>query len=371
SAAMSEHDRNVLDASKALEAANSSGDAQKIRAAVAQLEAALRGEAPAPAPRTPAAAPSADGPAVGATEVAAPGQAAAEFGESTQQAPAPEDGDVVPSAAADAAAPAPDLVAPADGADPSARADAEASQAPAAPPKPAPKPVIAVRGDDRPGNRKAEAGAPARGRFGDRRDGRDSRGAPGGPNARPGERGPRGAERGAPAGGGRFGDRPPRFEDRGPRLGDAAFRAQREALERADFALRKLASQAHGEALTQVLGAWEKRDAAQLPSVQELGRAVTPAVRSSWSQALGSEPVAQDGGAAAEALLRLEMAAEVPTPAEQLDARRALQLKLLTRRGDPTPDQTWGQDASRVLAGPHDAASARRLQNALKALLRK
>ncbi|HEY2255639.1 MAG TPA: DUF349 domain-containing protein, partial [Variovorax sp.] len=50
SAAMSEHDRNVLDASKALEAANSSGDAQKIRAAVAQLEAALRGEAPAPAP---------------------------------------------------------------------------------------------------------------------------------------------------------------------------------------------------------------------------------------------------------------------------------------------------------------------------------
>jgi hypothetical protein len=94
-------------------------------------------------------------------------------------------------------------------------------------------------------------------------------------------------------------------------------------------------------------------------------------VRSSWSQALGAEPQAQDGGAAAEALLRLEMAAEVPTPAEQLEARRALQLKLLTRRGDPTPDQTWGQDASRVLAAPHDAASARRLQNALKALLRR
>jgi hypothetical protein len=64
------------------------------------------------------------------------------------------------------------------------------------------------------------------------------------------------------------------------------------------------------------------------------------------------------------------MAAEVPTPAEQLEARRALQLKLLTRRGDPAPAQTWGQDAGKVLAAPHDAASARRLQSALKALLR-
>ncbi|MDM0048629.1 DUF349 domain-containing protein [Variovorax sp. J22R115] len=376
SAAMSEHDRHVLNASKALEAANSTGDAQKIRAAVAQLEAAMRGEAPPPAPKTAAAEPAqaaqADGPAVGATEVVAPGQAAAEFGESAGQSPAPEDAESAPSGVpAEAAATEADLVAPADGADPSARSDAEAaepSSAPAAPPKPAPKPVIAVRGDDRPGNKKAEPAPTGRGgKFGDRRD---SRGAPAG---RPGERTPRAGDRGdrgAPAGGGRFGDRPPRFEDRGPRLGDAAFRAQREALERADLALRKLAAQAHGEALTQVLGAWEKRDAAQLPSVQELGRAVTPAVRSSWSQALGSAPSSQANDAA-EALLRLEMAAEVPTPAEQLEARRALQLKLLTRRGDPAPAQTWGQDAGKVLAAAHDAASARRLQNALKALLRK
>jgi ATP-dependent RNA helicase SUPV3L1/SUV3 len=40
SAAMSEHDRYVLDASKALDAANATGDAQKIRAAVARLEGA-------------------------------------------------------------------------------------------------------------------------------------------------------------------------------------------------------------------------------------------------------------------------------------------------------------------------------------------
>jgi len=365
SAAMSEHDRNVLNASKALEAANATGDVQKIRAAVAQLEAAIRGEAPKAAP---AQVPTADGPSVGATEVVAPGQAAAEFSESAEQAPAPEDAEAVPAGAPAEEAAAADLVAPADGADPSARSDAEAAP-PAAAPKPAPKPVIAVRGDDRPGNKKAEAAPVARGgRFGDRRD---SRGAPGGPGGRsgPGDRPQRGGERGEPAGG-RFGDRPARFEDRGPRLGDAAFRAQRDALERADLALRKLAAQAHGEALTQVLGAWEKRDATQLPSAQELGRAVTPAVRTGWSQALGAAPSARADDAA-EALLRLEMAAEVPTPAEQLEARRALQLKLLTRRGDPAPAQTWGQDAGKVLAAPHDPASARRLQNALKALLRK
>jgi len=383
--AMSEHDRHVLEASKALDAANAGGDVQKIRAAIARLEAALRGEAPPPAPAAQpaqAAVSSSDGPSVGATELVAPGQAAAEFGESAEQAPGSSDAEALPAAHVDAAQSAtPDLVAPADGADAAARTDDAAheageaaaveSPAPAAAPKPASKPVVAMRGDDRPGSKKTEAAPAGRagGRFGDRRDG--ARPGPGGPG-RPGDRGaPRPdtrGDRGAPAG--RFGDRPPRFEDRGPRLGDAAFRAQREALERADMALRKLAAQAHGEALTQVLGAWEQRDASKLPSVQELGRAVTPAVRTGWSQAVGSAPKAAPDEAA-EALLRLEMAAEVPTPAEQLDARRALQLKLLTKRGDPPPAQTWGQDAGKVLAAAHDAASARRLQNALKALLRK
>ncbi|WP_440531750.1 DUF349 domain-containing protein [Variovorax sp. YR566] len=384
SAAMSEHDRYVLEASKALDAANAGGDVQKIRAAIARLEGALRGEAPPPAPKAEQAAVATDGPSVGATEVVAPGQAAAEFGESAEQAPSPSDAEASPGTTADAApAASADLVAPADGADASARTDgeahdageADAAEAPAAAPKPAPKPVVAMRGDDRPSSKKAEAAPAARGaggRFGDRRDG--GRSGAGG-SGRPGDRGDRGAprgdargDRGAPAG--RFGDRPPRFEDRGPRLGDAAFRAQREALERADMALRKLAAQAHGEALTQVLGAWEQRDASRLPSIQELGRAVTPAVRTGWSQAIGSAPTAAANDAA-EALLRLEMAAEVPTPAEQLDARRALQLKLLTKRGDPAPAQTWGQDAGKVLAAAHDASSARRLQNALKALLRK
>ena len=133
------------------------------------------------------------------------------------------------------------------------------------------------------------------------------------------------------------------------------------------MALKKLAAQAHGEALTQLLTAWEQRDAAQIPSTQDLGGRVTPAVRTAWTQALSSAPK----GDAAEALLRLEMAAEVPTPAEHISARRMLQLQLLTRRNDPAPEQTWGQDTARVLSSASDAATARRLQNVLKNLLRK
>jgi hypothetical protein len=219
-------------------------------------------------------------------------------------------------------------------------------------------------GDDRPGGKKAEPMTPGRGgKFGDRK------GGPGG-----GKFGERRDDRGAPRdargdgrfGGGRFGDRPA-MEDRGPRLGDVAFRAQREALEHAQSTLKKLAAQAHGEALTQLMTAWEQRSAEQVPSQQELGKGVLPAVRGAWVKALGASP----SGDAAEALLRLEIAAEAPTPADQINARRALQLKLLTKRNDPSPAQTWGEDAAKVLASPFEAGSARRLQGVLKTLLRR
>ncbi|RZL94007.1 MAG: DUF349 domain-containing protein [Variovorax sp.] len=354
SSAMSEHDRNVLVASKALEAANATGDAQKIRAAIQQLEAAMRGEkisTPAPAPAVTSHANTAQD----APPAVAAAAAEAEFAESASLAPAPGE---VEEPGASAPAAAHNLVAPEGSADAAAQGDvgetaAEVAPGPAAPPPAPPKPVVAMRrADDRPGGaRKAEPAPAGRGgRPGDRRDSR-------GPGGRPdraggfGERGDRGA---------------PRFEDRGPRLGDAAFRAQRDAVEHAQAALRKLAAQAHGEALTQLLGAWEKRDGAGVPSVQEFGRAVSPAVRGAWSQAVSAPPA----GSASDALLRLEIAAEVPTPAEHVDARRALQLQLLTKRNDPAPAQTWGQDAAKVLSSGHDAATARRLQNVLKTLLK-
>ena len=328
-AALSDRDRTVLDASKALEAANATGDAQKIKAAMAALEAALRGQAQA------AAAVAAAGPAVVAPAA---------------EAPAPE--------ASEAAA---ELEGDASTGD--AQVEAQPESPPAGPPKPAPKPVVAMRGDDRPGMKKAEPMPMGRGgKFGDRK---------GGPGGKFGDRrddrgGPRDARSDGRFGGGRFGERPA-DEDRGPRLGDVAFRAQREALEHAQLALKKLAAQAHGEALTQLMTAWEQRTAEQVPSQQELGKAVTPAVRGAWIKALGSAP----NGDASEALLRLEIAAEAPTPAEHLDARRALQLKLLTKRNDPSPAQTWGEDVARVLASGYDAATARRLQSVLKNLLRR
>ncbi len=281
-AAMSEHDKAVLQASQVLDAANASGDAQAIRAAMGALEAVIKG-----AGQTPEAA--------------------------TQPSPATA---------------------------------SEESASPAAAPVQPRKPVVAVRGDDRPGMKRTEQAAPAgRARPGERRD------APRRDERRPEREGRSEFSR----------------EREGPRLGDAAFRAQRDALDHAQSALKKLAVQAHGEALTHLLTAWEQRDAARLPTAAEIGGRVTPAVRSLWTQALSAAP----STSADETLLRLEIAAEVPTPAEQLDARRALQLQLLTRRNDPAPAQTWGQDVARVLAAAYDAGQARRLQQALKALLRR
>ncbi|WP_342130624.1 DUF349 domain-containing protein [Hydrogenophaga sp. OTU3427] len=322
--AVSEHDRCVLDAAKALDAANQSGDAQQIRAAVAALESALRGQAQAAA--APVAAP--------AVPESAPAAA-----DSSESAPVAEGDATFDATAEEAVAEVP---APAP--------------APAAPPRK----VVAVRGDDRPGMKKAEPAGNDRGRPGDRD--RKPGGRPG--SDRRDDRGPRGDGRGDF----RMGERPVR-EDRGPRLGDAAFRAQREALERADMALRKLAAQAHGEVLTRVMAAWEKRDAEALPSTQELGGRVGAPVRGAWVQALQSGGAKEDQ--AATALLRLEIAADVPTPAEQLSARRMYQLQLLTKRNEAAPAQTWGQDTAQVLASGFDATAARRLQNALKALLKK
>jgi ATP-dependent RNA helicase SUPV3L1/SUV3 len=312
-AALSAHDQRVLDAARALDAACAAGDVQQIRLAQQALDRAMRGEddAPAVAAAAPAVERRTDAPA-----------------ESVGESPAP-----TVEAAADAGT--------------------EVIVAPPPPPAPARK-LVAMRGDDRPGMKKTEPAGRDDRRGPGTRDGRDARGP------RDAGRGPRDA----------WGDSRPAREFRGapmPRLGDAAFRAQRQAVEHAEAALRRLAAQAHGEVLTQLLSAWEKRDPAAMPAVQALGTRVTPAVRANWLQSLG----AASPSAPVEALLRLEMAAEVPTPADQLDARRQLQLQLLTRRHDAPPSETWGQDVARLLSGPFEADVARRLQNVLKVLLRK
>jgi hypothetical protein len=314
--ALTPHDKAVLDAAKALDSATAKGDAAAIRAAMQALEQIARGEtvANSAAPAEVAAAPVQPAPAVDATE-ASDGSAELQVAES-----ALSDEPTEPVAEA----------APVK-------------------PKAAPRPVVAVRGDDRPGQKRTEAAPAGRGRdgkpggkFGDKPGfGRD--GKPGRDGVREG------------------------FAPRGPRLGDAAFRAQRFALESAQDALRRLASQAHGEVLTQLMHAWEKRDAAQVPTAQAIGNKLSPAQRTQWTQALSAQPQAEG----VTPLLRLEVAADLPTPAAHMDARRALQLQMLTRRNDPSPQMTWAADAAQVLGGAYDEAAARRLQAALKVLLKR
>ena len=372
-AALGAFDRYVVEAAKALESANASGDAQQIHAAAKALEAIVRGEAPLV--NTPAL------------------QAEASLSAETQDF-AESVSDLISDSelnqtetVEDSAQPAIENIA--NESVESAAAEvvssvelnetAEPEQAPAEPapaPKAAAKPVVAMRGDDRPGMRKAEPAAPAGrgGKPGDRKDAR--------PGSKPGARTstdnkfePYRPEREGREGRDGRDNRDnrdsrqerPAFEERGPRLGDAAFRAQREAFESANMALKQLAMQAHGEVLTNLLTAWEKRDPAHMPSVQDLGKQVSPAVLSSWAKAV-STPSGKD---ASEALLRLEMAAELPTPAEHISARRMMQLQLLTKRNAPAPAETWGEDAAKVLAGEFESGNARRVQNVLKVLLKR
>ena len=356
--ALGEFDRMVLEASKAVAQATASGDAQKIHAAAKALEAVVRGQVPV----APAAAPvSATVASVEAAPELAPSaadQAAAPVAQADSATEAVSETAPEAAAASEEVAPRAEVVAE------ESAAEAEPAPAPA-PAKPAPKPVVAMRGDDRPGMRKAEPAPAGRGgKFGDRKDAR-----PGSkPDARPrtgmeNKFEPRRDER--PERGGR--SERPAFEERGPRLGDAAFRAQREAFEIANLALKKLHEQAHGEVLTHMLSAWEKRDPAQLPSAQDLGKPVPAATRTRWAQAL-SAPAKGDS---AEALLRLEIATELPTPAEHISARRMLQLQLLTRRNAPAPHETTADDMAQVFGSAFDAAQSRRVQNILKALLKR
>ena len=375
-AALSALDQAVIQAAKALETATQRGDAAQIRAAMQALEQATRGQAAAAAAASSAqAAAVSRAPAPAATEAA--GESALPPAASDAQAltpaePTSSEAALAPDAENPSTQAHSDVPAPLDeaAAATATAADAEtsATTAPetaavaATQPTVAKKPVVAVRGDDRPGQKRTE---PVTGR-----DGRGARpgdrGRPSGPGGRDSRdaRGPRDGARGFDRRDGREGR--DGVDARGPRLGDTAFRAQRNALEQAQQTLRKLAAQAHGEALTQLLTAWEQRQADQVPPLKELGSRLQAPQRQAWVQAVSQAP----SGDATEALLRLEIAADVPTPAAHVPARRALQLQMLTRRNEPAPAQTWAQDAARVLSANYDTDQARRLQSALKGLLK-
>lgn len=312
------HDVAVLAAVKVLEDAVHAGNASAIREAMQALETVSRhGAAEATA---------------GATEAAAPTAAAATPAEAAEPTPAADTAEEVAPAAE--------------------TAEQAAEQTPEKAPA-QPKPVIAMRGDDRPNAqvaKQAQAGASADTRHSKpaARDGRDSR------DSRD-SRERRGAER-------------PARGPAAPRLGDKAFRAQRNALDNAQHALRKLSSQAHGESLVQLLDAWKSRDANAVPAANQLSRKLNASALNDWKKALDGTSTGERK--TQEALLRLEIAAEVPTPAEALNERRNLQLQLLTQRNAPSPVETWQSDVATVLHTTSDEASSKRLQAALKVLLR-
>ena len=175
-ASLGQRDRVVLDAAKALQAANAGGDAQLIRSSIAALEAALQGQAQAQAHVTAAGAQEAQVQAV-ADAVAQAGVASVEaaVAESTPaEGAAGESTSAQPGGQTD---PTIDTGEPGPAASPTDIA--VVAEVPA--PKPAPKRVVAMRGDDRPGMKRdapaADTGRP--GKWGDRKDagrgGRDAR----------------------------------------------------------------------------------------------------------------------------------------------------------------------------------------------------
>ena len=357
---MSAHDELVLKASRALEQAIQAADVGQIKAAMKHLQdVSVNGEAAVKPEVVTASAPA-----------TASVNASVNEGEAVEVVPADENSN----------APVANEVTDVDNAVQSINTDGASSQTAEGPdasdqevastpvaqlpavPKP-PKVVVAVRGDDRPGANKGDhrLAQDPRGRNGSRggKDSRDSRGSrdskPTG-NARTGQ-------------GRDFKDsRDPREqrEPRGPRLGDAAFRAQRQALEAAESAMRKLAAQAHGQTLTNLMSAWKDKNAELVPPLKELGSRINANQRMNWTKSI------QDSGEKTnlEALLRLEMAANAPTPASDLQARRNLQLQLLTKRNAPAPAQTWAEDAASVFSGPYDPDVANRLQTVLKTMLK-
>ena len=342
-AALTPIDKAVMEASKAVESAVAKGDASAIRAAMQNLEKVSRGELPTAAPSSaPAGTNAVSETAAAATETA---QVATEASpEATEASPEAKETLAATAESSDKSPESSDST--------EVKTESPSESTPPPVPKAAPRPVVAVRGDDRPGQKRTEL--PSQGGRG--RDGKPSvKGTMGG------------------KAGGKFGDKAGGWRDRedtaprGPRLGEAAFRAQRFAIENAQDALRRLAAQAHGEVLTQLLHAWEKRDPEQMPTAQAIGNKLNAAQRSQWTQALAKAPAAD----ATQALLRMEMAADLPTPAAHMDARRALQLQLLTRRNDPSPQMTWAADAAHVLSSGYDEANGRRLQAALKVLLKR
>jgi len=315
--ALGEHDRLVLDASKELEVANKSEDSLKIKTAMQFLEVALRGQAIAKS--------------VISEEAVLPPPVV----QLNSDDISPVQSEDVP--------PVLNEIGDVNSVDtierPNSQQDVKVI-----------KPVIAMRGDDRPGMKKSEPVLP------------DKHRKPSKFNVAEGQK--FGSDRFTAST--KLGNRQDSDYKILPRLGDTAFRAQRNALEQAQQMLRKLNEQAHGDSINKVLDAWKNRDEQEIPSAKDLGPRVNSAQRLSWTKALSLSPK----GTSDNHLIRLELATEIPTPARFLDSRRAFQLQLLTQRNAPGPKETWVEDIKGVLTSLYDEEAGLRFQKVLIRLLK-
>jgi hypothetical protein len=243
--------------------------------------------------------------------------------------------------------------------------------APAEPPRPAPKRVIAMRGDDRPGMKKAEPAAAGRGgKFGDRKDSPRGPGRPGDNKFEPrrDDRGPGDPAR-ASAGAGRRAGWPIRQPAALRRPGPASgrYRISRAARGAGTCRGRACASwlpRRMARRSPTCLAAWQHRKADRGAQPTGAGRAVSAAVRGCLDP--GHRRRAQ-GTMRAEALLRLEMAAELPTPAEHLNARRALAAQIADASQRPGARADLGPGCRRRAGqSVRRNGQARRVQNVLE-----
>jgi ATP-dependent RNA helicase SUPV3L1/SUV3 len=163
------------------------------------------------------------------------------------------------------------------------------------------------------------------------------------------------------------GSRDSRDSRDGPRANPQLVQAQRKAHDAAHKKLQELAQGKRGNAIAALTKAWAARDAALLPELSDLRFKLNKAQWQGWQQAI-AVPAKADEAARDAALLKLEVAFELDSPAEAQTARRALQLSLLASRGRDALVASWPDQVATVFASASTEQAAARLMACINAM---
>jgi hypothetical protein len=154
-------------------------------------------------------------------------------------------------------------------------------------------------------------------------------------------------------------------------LPPALQREMREAHDALHRRLRDLDAESRLGAVDVLLDAWRDRSLDKVGDRKSFALSLGPkfkAALDAWLQAVCS-PAKHSGERAQEALLRLEILCDLPSPAELQPARRLMQLKILAERSRPVLEAQWGREVEAVLGAAFEDAAARRLVTVLRKLL--